>query len=179
MLEKTANITQTPGDDSSEERNKSLETEVAELLISKGLTVSTAESCTGGLLAGKLINYPGISSVYMEGAITYSNEAKMKRLGVRKETLEKFGAVSSQTAGEMAEGIARGSGTQVGISITGTAGPSGGTPEKPVGLVYLGLYILGEVKTMELRLDGDRQEIRNSTVVKALEWLRGELLRRN
>ncbi len=154
-----------------------LESVAAELLINKRLTISTAESCTGGLIASRLINYPGVSSVFMEGAVTYSNEAKMNRLGVKAETLEKYGAVSSQTAAEMAEGIARTAKTDVGISVTGIAGPGGGTLEKPVGLVYLGLYIKGSVKTMELNLSGDRQYIRNRTVVKALDWLRRELLK--
>lgn len=154
-----------------------LESVAAELLINKRLTISTAESCTGGLIASRLINYPGVSSVFMEGAVTYSNEAKMSCLGVKAETLEKYGAVSSQTAVEMAEGIARTAKTDVGISVTGIAGPGGGTHEKPVGLVYLGLYIKGSVKTMELNLSGDRQYIRNRTVVKALDWLRRELLK--
>jgi len=154
----------------------SIEEVVAQMLIEKKLTIATAESCTGGLLAGKLINYPGISAVFMEGAVTYSNESKMKRLGVRKETLEKFGAVSEQTACEMAQGIARNAGTDIGLSVTGIAGPDGGTDQKPVGLVYVGLYIKGEVKVKKLSLWGNRQNIRNRTVLQALDWLRRELL---
>ncbi|TDT61155.1 PncC family amidohydrolase [Fonticella tunisiensis] len=154
-----------------------LEDVVGKMLIDSGLTISTAESCTGGLLAGRLINYPGISSVYLEGVITYSNESKMKRLNVKEETLKKYGAVSSKTAAEMAEGIAKAAGTDIGMSVTGIAGPSGGTEEKPVGLVYLGLYLKGMVKTKELRIvGGDRQYIRNRTVVQALDWLRRELI---
>lgn len=177
MIEKTEDIAQSMREGHGVKDDSLLEAEVAELLMSRKLAISTAESCTGGLLAGRLINYPGISSVYMEGVITYNNDAKMKRLGVKKETLERYGAVSSQTAGEMAGGIARESGTHVGMSVTGIAGPTGGTKEKPVGLVYIGLYILGEVKTRELRLTGDRQKIRNDTVVEALNWLRIELIR--
>lgn len=154
-----------------------IEEVVGKILVDNKLTISTAESCTGGLLAGKIINYPGISTVFKEGVITYSNEAKIKRLKVKKEILDKFGAVSSQVAAEMAEGIAKASGTDIGISTTGIAGPEGGSDEKPVGLVYIGLYIKGEVKTKELHLAGDRQKVRNTAVIRAIEWLRRELLR--
>lgn len=154
----------------------SLEAVVGEMLVSKNLTISTAESCTGGLIAGKLINYPGISSVFMDGAVTYSNEAKTHRLGVKKETLDKCGAVSEETAREMAEGIAKTSGTDIGISVTGIAGPGGGTPEKPVGLVYIGLYIKGKIKVKKLNCPGDRQMVRNRVVMNSLDFLRRELL---
>lgn len=164
------------GEDVYAEGETNMESVVAQMLIEKKLTVSTAESCTGGLLAGTLINYPGISEVFLEGAITYSNEAKMKRLGVNKETLEKFGAVSSQTAEEMASGIAREAGTNIGISTTGIAGPDGGTDEKPVGLVYIGLCINGEVKSKALNLFGNREAVRRRAVLSALDWLRRELL---
>ncbi len=160
------------------EGETTLEAVVSEMLVKRNLSIATAESCTGGLLAGTLINYPGISSVFMEGAITYSNEAKMKRLGVKEETLKIYGAVSEETAKEMAIGIAEASGTDIGISVTGIAGPGGGTEEKPVGLVYVGLYIKGEVKVKKLNLFGDRQKNRNRTVVSALDWLRRELLTR-
>lgn len=149
---------------------------VAEILVKRELTIATAESCTGGLLAGRLINYPGISSAFMEGAITYSNEAKMARLNVKKETLERFGAVSKETAAEMAQGIAKAARTDIGISVTGIAGPGGGTDEKPVGLVYVGLCIKGKVKTEELHLSGDRQKVRERTVISALDFLRRELI---
>jgi nicotinamide-nucleotide amidase len=164
------------GDDIYAEGETTIDAVVGEILVNRNLTISTAESCTGGLLAGKLINYPGISSVFLEGAITYSNEAKMKRLGVKEETLERYGAVSEETAREMAIGIARAASTDIGISVTGVAGPDGGTEEKPVGLVYIGLYIKGEVKVKKLRMFGERQKIRNRTVVSALDWLRRELL---
>ncbi|MCY6355187.1 competence/damage-inducible protein A [Clostridium sp. ZS2-4] len=154
-----------------------IEEVVGKILIENKLTISTAESCTGGLLAGKIINYPGISEIFKEGVITYSNESKMKRLKVKKEILDKFGAVSSQVAAEMAEGIAKAAGTDIGISTTGIAGPQGGSDEKPVGLVYIGLYIKGEIKTKELHLVGDRQKVRNTAVIRAIEWLRRELLR--
>ena len=118
-----------------------LEFVLGEILLKRNLTISTAESCTGGFLAGTLINYPGISSAFLEGVVTYTNEAKMKRIGVKAETLEKYGAVSHETAGEMARGVAFTSGTDIGISTTGIAGPGGGTEEKPVGLVYIGIFI--------------------------------------
>lgn len=158
------------------EGNTTIEDEVAKILIKNNLTISTAESCTGGLLSGKLINYPGISSVFLEGAVTYSNEAKIKRLGVRKETLDVYDAVSAETAAEMAEGIAKEAGTNIGLSTTGIAGPGGGTEKRPVGLVYLGLYINGKVKTKELNLNGNRQKIREAAVIKSLDWLRRELI---
>lgn len=154
-----------------------VEDAVGELLIKNRLTISTAESCTGGMVAAQLINYPGISKAFLEGAITYSNEAKMNRLGVKRETLDKYGAVSPETAEEMAQGIAKTSGTDIGLSTTGIAGPGGGTDQKPVGLVYLGLSINGKVKTRELRLDGDRQSIRKDAAAKALDWLREELMK--
>lgn len=152
-----------------------IETVVAELLISKKLTISLAESCTGGLICSRLINYPGISEVLMEGAVTYSNDAKMRRLKVKGETLEKYGAVSEETAEEMAEGIAKEANTDIGISVTGIAGPGGGTSEKPVGLVYSGLYIKGITKVKKFNFSGSRENIRNRTVLQVLDWLRREL----
>lgn len=152
-----------------------IEERVAKLLVERKLTIAAAESCTGGLVSARLVNYPGISEVFMEGAVTYSNDAKMNRLGVKKETLEKFGAVSSETAAEMAEGIARTAGTDLGLSTTGIAGPGGGTETKPVGLVYIGLFVKGKVMTKELSLSGDRQSIREKTVTELLEWLEKEL----
>lgn len=152
-----------------------LENVVGELLVSKKLTIAVAESCTGGLLAGKLINYPGISSVFIDGVVSYSNESKIKRLGVNSETIRRYGAVSSEVAQEMAIGIAKTSNAKIGLSTTGIAGPSGGTDKKPVGLVYLGLYLNGSVKTKELNLWGDRQKIRERAVIQLLDWLRREL----
>lgn len=163
------------GEDIYAADDTTLENEVGELLVSKKLTIATAESCTGGLLSGRLINYPGISSSFLEGVVTYSNEAKMKYLGVRKETLDRVGAVSEETAEEMALGIAKAAGTDIGISVTGIAGPGGGTEEKPVGLVYVGLCIRGTVKVKKLNLTGDRQSVRNKTVITALDWVRSEI----
>lgn len=157
------------------EGETTLEEVVGKLLVHKHMTVSTAESCTGGMVASTLINYPGISEVFMEGAVTYSNEAKMKRLGVRKETLDNFGAVSEECAREMAEGIARNANTKIGISTTGIAGPGGGTLEKPVGLVYAALHINGVTKVRKFNFKDERQVVRRKTVMYVLDWLRREL----
>ena len=155
----------------------SIEDVVAKLLIENKYTVSTAESCTGGMIASTLINYPGISEVFMEGAVTYSNEAKHKRLGVKNETLEKYGAVSEETAREMAIGIAREANTDISISTTGIAGPGGGTDEKPVGLVYIGVFIKGKVVVNKFNFTGNRERIRRKTTMNALNILRKELLK--
>ena len=158
------------------EGNITLEDVVGEMLVNKKLTIATAESCTGGMVASSLINYPGISSAFIEGAVTYSNDAKINRLGVKKETLDKYGAVSSEIAAEMAQGIAKTAGTSIGLSTTGIAGPGGGSDEKPVGLVYVGLYMKGKVKTKMLKLSGDRQKVRASASMQLLDWVRRELL---
>jgi PncC family amidohydrolase len=155
--------------------NQSIEDIVGALLVSKGLTISTAESCTGGLIAATLVNYPGISAVLSHGVVTYSNEAKTQLLGVKKETLDSHGAVSEETAKEMVQGLIRLTGTKVGISVTGIAGPGGGTEAKPVGLVYAGLYIYGNVMVTKYNFSGSRQDIRNMTVQSVLEWLRREI----
>ena len=153
-----------------------LEETIVELLKEKGKTVTTAESCTGGLVAGRLLNVPGASSVYMEGYITYSNEAKEKLLGVSHSTLEQYGAVSKETACEMAEGAAKAAGADLAISVTGIAGPDGGTKEKPVGLVYVGCYADGEARAYEFHFTGNRAKNRESTVAKALTILREALI---
>ncbi|MBR2264342.1 MAG: competence/damage-inducible protein A [Firmicutes bacterium] len=149
-----------------------LESVVGRLLIEKKITVSAAESCTGGLFSGQLINYNGISEVYKAGFITYSNEAKEQFLGVPHEVLVRYGAVSMQTARAMAEGAARAAKTDAAVAITGIAGPGGGTPEKPVGLIYVGVCVRGRTEVLELHLKGDRQENRHRTVIQALNKLR-------
>lgn len=151
---------------------------VAEKLRAKGLTLVTAESCTGGMLASTLVGVPGVSAVFREGLVTYANEAKINRLGVSEAILREHGAVSPQTAAAMAEGAAKTSGAAVGLSTTGIAGPdgAGGVSSKPVGLVYIGLYIEGRgVSVQELRLAGNREKIRRRAVVSALDYLRREL----
>ena len=154
----------------------SIEDIVCKLLLEKNLTISTAESCTGGLVSATLINYPGVSSVFMEGCVAYSNEAKINRLGVKKETLDKFGAVSEETAREMAQGIAKNFKTNIGLSTTGIAGPGGGSNEKPVGLVYIGIYINGKTIVRKFIFDGNRQEIRLKATNTILNELKIELL---
>lgn len=146
----------------------SLEERIASLLKQHGFTVTTAESCTGGLLAGRLINAAGISESYKEGYITYSDEAKEKLLFVPHSTLENYGAVSTQTAQEMAEGAARQAGAQAALSTTGIAGPGGGTPQKPVGLVYIGCHVNGITIIEEHVFNGERAQIRNMAVEAAL-----------
>ena len=154
----------------------SLQDTVAKLLIDKNMTIGVSESCTGGLVSAKLIEYPGVSEVFLEGAVTYSNEAKMRTLKVKKETLDKFGAVSHETAREMAEGIAKRCGSRIGISTTGIAGPGGGSDEKPVGLVYFGIYLDGKVKSFKHIFTGDRNSIRNRASMTALNIVRTEIL---
>ena len=157
------------------EDGDSLEGVVVKALIDKGLRIACAESCTGGALTSKLVDYPGVSAVLLEGAVTYSNDAKIRRLGVKAQTLERYGAVSPQTASEMAKGIADTSGADIGVSTTGIAGPDGGTPEKPVGLVYVGLCVKGGVSATELHLTGNRAKVRTRAVVTALDTLRRAL----
>lgn len=134
-------------------------------LIKNNMTISTAESCTGGLLASTIINVPSASSVFLNGVICYSNESKIYELDVCKQDLEKYGAVSEQVAIQMAEGIRKKSNTTIGISTTGIAGPTGGTEEKPVGLVYIAISMEGkETICRKLMLKGNRQKIREKTV---------------
>ncbi|HBX49306.1 MAG TPA: competence/damage-inducible protein A [Clostridiaceae bacterium] len=153
-----------------------IEEVVSNMLIDKKLTLSVAESCTGGMIASRFINVSGASNFFIEGDVTYSNEAKVRRLGVKEETLKKFGAVSDKTAYEMAEGIARAAHTDIGLSTTGIAGPEGGTIEKPVGLVYIGLYFKGEITVKELHLKGNRQRVRNEATIEAIDMLRRKLI---
>jgi len=157
--------------------NKNLEEVTAELLMAKGLTLSAAESCTGGLVSSKLTDIPGISKVFNRGIVSYSNQSKIENLGVRPETLDKYGAVSKETAVEMAQGMRRLSGTDIAVSITGIAGPDGGTPEKPVGLVYVAVADETEVRCKKLMLSGSRTRIRNVTALHAFDMIRRCILK--
>lgn len=148
---------------------KAIEEEVVELLLEKGYSITCAESCTGGLLCAALVNVSGASEVLNRSLITYSNEAKMELLGVKEETLREFGAVSEQTAYEMAVGAADFAKAEVALSVTGIAGPGGGTPEKPVGLVYMGCSVNGKVTVRRFVFSGDRLQVRTSSVKNALE----------
>lgn len=151
-----------------QEQQDSLEEKVVRLLQERHFTITTAESCTGGLIAGTLVNVAGASDVLNEAYVTYSNEAKQRLAGVRAETLEQFGAVSEETACEMAAGAARAAEADVALSSTGIAGPGGGTPEKPVGLVYIACCVRGKVRAGELHFHGDRMQNRMDTVKAAL-----------
>jgi len=148
-----------------------LEEKVVKELIKRGYTVTTAESCTGGLLAGRILNVSGASEVYNEGHITYSNEAKERILGVCAETLKKYGAVSEEVASQMAVGAKNAANATVGLSTTGIAGPGGSTKEKPVGLVYVACAFEDQVWVEECRFLGNREENRNAAVEAALELL--------
>lgn len=161
----------------STKENESLEMAVVRLLKKNGLTVTTAESCTGGMLAARLVNVPGVSDVYREGYITYSNKAKRRLLDVNKSTLKKYGAVSEQTAREMAIGGVFANGADVCVATTGIAGPDGGTDEKPVGLVYISCYLKDKVTVERFQFKGNREKIREQTVVKALDLLRRSILK--
>jgi PncC family amidohydrolase len=149
----------------------SLEEETVKALTQRGEMITTAESCTGGMLAAALVNVAGVSGIFKEGYITYANESKQKLLGVKKETLDLYGAVSEQTAAEMARGAALSAQASVSLATTGIAGPDGGTEEKPVGLVYIGCYVHGRIKVLKNRFQGDRRSVREQTVQQALRFL--------
>ena len=146
------------------EDNDRLEKKIVELLKKLNMNMSTAESCTGGMLASKLIDVPGVSDVFYEGVVSYSNEAKINRLGVRKETLDRYGAVSEEVAKEMVMGLT----TDVALSTTGIAGPDGGSEEKPVGLVYMGIRIKDKIYVEKRVFRGDRNKVRERTVSHSL-----------
>lgn len=155
---------------------ETLEKALAELLLEKGMTIAFAESCTGGMIAGRLVNVPGVSKAFGTGYVTYANKAKRKLLGVKKSTLKQFGAVSVQTATEMAQGALLASGADIAVSVTGIAGPDGGTDKKPVGLVYIGCCVQGRTFVQEYHFLGNREKIRESTVAAALTFARSCLL---
>ena len=160
----------------STKEEETLEQAVVRLLKKYELTVTTAESCTGGLLAGRIINVPGASEVYNEGFITYSNKAKRKHLDVSKSTLKKYGAVSEQTAREMATGGVFATDSDACVAVTGLAGPDGGSEEKPVGLVYIATYMKDKVNVQKYQFKGNRAKIREQAVVKGLDLLRRSIL---
>ncbi|HEX9090064.1 MAG TPA: CinA family protein [Anaerolineales bacterium] len=151
---------------------KALEVLVGELLRQHGLWLAVAESCTGGLIGHRLTNVAGSSDYFIGGVISYANEAKMKLLGVRQDTLEGHGAVSQETALEMARGIRVTLRADIGLSVTGIAGPSGGTPEKPVGTVWIGLSSANEEYARHFLWSGNRLKIKEQSAHTALELLR-------
>jgi nicotinamide-nucleotide amidase len=158
--------------------NRSLVEVASKLLLESGMTLALAESCTGGLLASKLTDIPGISAVFDRSIVTYSNRSKVEELGVSQQTLDLYGAVSEQTAREMAEGIRKASNTDIGISITGIAGPAGATAEKPVGLVYTALSDCNGTDVKRLDLWGNRNRIRYTACLHVFDILRRYLLAR-
>jgi len=157
--------------------NKNLEEVVGELLIKNNISISFAESCTGGLLSSIITDIPGISTVFAGSMVTYSNEVKAGSLGVKEETLNTHGAVSSSNAKEMAVNIRRKMNTKLGVSVTGIAGPGGATESKPVGLVYVALADENDVVCSKLNLWGNRSKIRNNTVLNALDMIRRYILK--
>lgn len=150
--------------------------ELLEFLIDKRLTITAAESCTGGLISSAIVDMPGVSEIFHEGYVTYSNEAKESLLGVSPETILHYGVVSEQTAKEMAQGAARNADADIALSSTGVAGPDGGTKEHPVGEVYLGCYCRGRVKAVRMLGKGDRTAVRTQAVERAFALL-NEMLR--
>jgi len=160
------------------EDDRTLPEIVIELLVEQNHTLSVAESCTGGLIMSELVSVAGCSSVIMEGVCTYSNEAKVARLGVDAGLIAKHGAVSAEVAAAMAEGIAKTACTTIGLSTTGIAGPGGGTEEKPVGVVYVGLCINGKTETARFNTVGSRNEIRLRATNLAIDMLRRRLVER-
>lgn len=148
-----------------------LEEVIVNQLIDRNLTISLAESCTGGLVASTIVNCPGASSVFKEAIIVYSNESKINLLGVKAETLEEFGAVSEETVREMATNMKDIAKTNIAVSVSGIAGPSGGTSEKPVGLVYICIAYEGKTYVKKLQLLGNRMKVRTNAAKQALIYL--------
>ncbi|MGQ9707843.1 MAG: competence/damage-inducible protein A [bacterium] len=159
------------------EGNRSLAEVLGELLRGMGLTIATAESCTGGLIGDLLTNVPGSSDYYLGGVVAYSNRTKMQVLGVNERTLKSYGAVSSQTVKEMATGVCRVIGSDCGIAVSGIAGPAGGTKDKPVGLVYIAVTLDSRVKVEKHRFAGTRRVIKERSAYSALDLLRRVLLK--
>lgn len=159
------------------EEGETLEQVVSNLLRERGLVVSTAESCTGGQLAARLISLPGASNIFERGYVTYSNKAKIEELDVSEQTLAKHGAVSRETAVEMLKGLMKKTKSQVHIAITGIAGPDGGTTEKPVGLVYIAANVLNRIVCRSYELMGNRERIQNDACLRAMDMVRRLILK--
>lgn len=150
----------------------SLQETVAELLMTNSITLATAESCSGGLIAAQLTEQPGISKIFGFGLVTYSNEAKMKLLNVSKATLDTYGAVSAETASEMCKNLLALSGARLNVSVTGIAGPDGGSDEKPVGLVYIGICFDDQTEVYRYHFNGDRKVVQQKTANKVFHLIR-------
>ena len=152
--------------------NDKLEQVISDLLIQNNLTVSTAESCTSGLLASRLTDVPGSSQYFKGGSVCYSNELKINDVGVNKDLIEKYGAVSEEVAESLAKNIAKKNNTDIGIGITGIAGPDGGTEKKPVGLVFVGIFYKNNLYIKRYNLTPDRITNRELTVTLCLNEIR-------
>ena len=163
----------------STKQAETIEMALVRLLDKNDLVLTTAESLTGGLLAARIVNVPGASEIFREGFITYSNKAKRKALDVSKNTLKKYGAVSKQTAKEMATGAVFAGDADCSLAVTGIAGPDGGTEKKPVGLVYIACYLNDKVTVEEYHFEGDRNKVRELSVNNALDLLRRMILERD
>lgn len=158
--------------------NKILAEKIVESLTKQNKWLATAESCTGGLIAATITDIAGSSQCFGYGVVTYSNEAKQQLISVSAESLENWGAVSEQVAEEMARGVKEVSGADIGIAVTGIAGPGGGSAQKPVGLVYIGMVTENGILVIKNLFSGTRQEIRQATVQKALSLV-WEYLQKN
>ena len=145
--------------------------QLIDTLKEKKLTISTAESCTGGLISRLITDVPGSSEVFIGGVVSYSNEMKMKWLGVNQETLEKYGAVSEQTVGEMLNGIMRETGSDLAIAVSGVAGPTGGTTEKPAGTVFIGVVFQERKDVKKYLFQGSREDVRMKSAMKVVEMI--------
>ncbi|HET8563705.1 MAG TPA: nicotinamide-nucleotide amidohydrolase family protein [Candidatus Binatia bacterium] len=160
------------------EEDITLEEAVGRLLLKTHQTLSLAESCTGGLISHRITRVPGSSAYFMGAAITYSNQAKLQFLGVKPATLEQYGAVSRETAIEMSQGIRKQTGTSIGLSVTGIAGPTGGSANKPVGTVWISIAQEGGAEAKLLRFHGDRERVILGASQAALSWLHTTLLQK-
>jgi nicotinamide-nucleotide amidase len=162
------------------DREATLEDVIGELLLQKQLTLALAESCTGGLISHRITRIPGSSAYFLGAAITYSNAEKIRSLGVSRKTLARAGAVSEETALEMSHGVRQRTGADIGLSVTGVAGPSGGSSEKPVGTVWVSICQdqFHQAKLLDLIVLTDRERIIHGTAQAALNWLRQRLLQK-
>lgn len=150
----------------------SIEEQIVELLKKNKKKISVAESCTGGMISSRIVNVAGCSDVYEQGFVTYANYAKVRYLGVKEETIVAHGVVSKEVVEEMAYGCAVNSNAQVSVVTSGIAGPGGGTPSKPVGLVWMAVYVDGDVYSRSFVFDGNREQVRTAATNKALEFVK-------
>ena len=152
--------------------NQSMESVVGNMLRERRLTISLAESCTGGLIGNLLTNVSGSSNYFQEGLVVYSNQSKVDRLNVSSKTIERYGAVSDQTVREMAKGVKKSLNTDIGLAVTGIAGPDGGSKEKPVGTVFIGMTANNEIFSRRYLFWGTREQVKLNTATMALDWVR-------